>query len=1264
MRSTTRCSRRQHEHAGPLPRAHPGARSAKGNLVSTQGRSQALDVLACPLQGLQLIEASAGTGKTWNICGLVLRLLLEQGLEVQRILVVTFTNVATAELRERVRQRIIETLAHVKEAAPADVLITALVAKLRATASAGDETMQRRLEMALACFDEAAIFTIHGFCQRALSDQPFSAQMPLAMELLHDDSALLLEAASDFWRRHVAGDELDPALAAELARNNDSPQKLARLLKRHLAKPVALSLWPQGLDDVVAPDWAPLQQAQRAAAALWHAQRQAIVELVNQALNKDLKANIYKPETLALAQTEWDDLLRCEDAVAALAQKANKLDLLGKHRLVKDTKKGMTPPSHPFFDAAQTLLDLRADAARQLSLLRLRLLRDMLAEAAAQVRLGKRQRRVLGYDDLLFNLHERLHGAQGAALANSLRARFPAALIDEFQDTDPLQFGIFKAIYADSAAPLFLVGDPKQAIYSFRNADLHTYLQAGEQASARHTLAHNQRSVAPLLSALNALFSRNPRAFMLEGLAYQSVAAGTKPRKPLQDASAARAALQLWALPGTLGHEGHLLPKAAAKALAAGSVATEITHMLSAADQGLITLDGQPLRAGDIAVLVRTHAEARLMRGALAERAVGCVELSQASVFDSPDAQDLDAVLAAVLEPAREGLLKLALATETQGLDAAAIAALAQDESGWLEIAERFVRYRDTWAQRGVGIMLRQWLSAENVAARMLARGDGERRLTNLLHLFECLHQASATLAGPEALLRWFQAQRREQSSDDAVQLRLESDQNLVQIVTIHKSKGLEYPIVFCPFLWNGTLGGAPSSQEGSEYHDDQGRAVIDYRAGLDPDHDPKIVKQRIQLEASAEWLRLAYVALTRAVHRCVLVAGGYTTRGKAASTKESEKALLNWLVAGATQSPDEWLKDGQPLPAIAQAWSALAADAVPAAQLGDLPAALAQPLQPRRAAPENIAALAPPTQMPEAWWIASYSGMMHGATHERAAADHDLRVEASPKAAGIGPLRANQVDDDDILGFPRGPAAGDCLHQVFETIDFTAPEGWPQAIADALLTLPPQAAQQAGSQRHGAMLQRMLREVLDTEIPLGTARPLRLATLPLQRRLTELEFYLPASHLDAAALNALLARHGLSAPRLSFRTLSGFLKGFIDLVFEHEGRYFVLDWKSNHLGERVDDYGSAAMEAAMVEHGYHLQALFYSVALDRYLGQRLPDYDAARHLGGVAYLFIRGLRPHARLPGESPTGLHFQPPALAAVRDMAAWLGSTGAPA
>ena len=418
---------------------------------------------------------------------------------------------------------------------------------------------------------------------------------------------------------------------------------------------------------------------------------------------------------------------------------------------------------------------------------------------------------------------------------------------------------------ASSAAPLFLVGDPKQAIYSFRNADLHTYLHARGDALAEYTLTENQRSTRELLQALNGLFGANARAFVLPGLDYRSVAYGAKPRKLLLDRSTpARTALQLWSLPRDAA--GEPLPKKAASQAALQACAGEIARLLAAARRGVITLGERPLSAGDIAVLVRSHAHGGAMRRALAQLGVGSVELSQASVFDSPDAADLERLLAAILEPAREPL-RAALATEAMGLDAAAILALSADETALLDLIARFAGYRDTWLQRGVGLMLRQWMQTEGVSRRYrLARPDGERRLTNLLHLAECLHEAADT--PHEALQRWLQRQRSETRQDDAAQLRLESDRDLVQVVTIHKSKGLEYPLVFCPMLWDGQPLRARSG-EGLEYHDAD--AVIDFRTRDKERRAP--LREQIALESAAETMRLIYVALTRAVHRCYLVA-------------------------------------------------------------------------------------------------------------------------------------------------------------------------------------------------------------------------------------------------------------------------------------------------------------------------------------------------------------------------------------------------------
>jgi exodeoxyribonuclease V beta subunit len=1242
--------------------------------MSVQPAFEPLDVFECPLAGIRQIEASAGTGKTWNICGLYLRLLLEARLEVQRILVVTFTNAATAELRERIRQRIVDTLAWLRaeqagEAATGDDdFVERLVRSARDRRGLDTDDMLARLALALATFDEASIFTIHGFCQRALADTPFTAQMPLALDLVRDDGGWVAEAANDFWRRRIAADDLDAGLAGHLVGSKDSPAGYAALLKRHLSKPMARAAWPDDLERAQRLPAEELAATHAIAFALWRDQRDAVEDLLQRSLGA-LSAVSYKEDSVRTACAGWDELLRGDDGLAALAVDAPKLELLGAARLAAATKKKQATPSHEFFDVAQRLLDLRAQATRALAYGRLALLKALLDEGTRAQREAKRRQRVIAFDDMLFNLHDRLTRGDSPWLAGELKKRFPAALIDEFQDTDPLQFAIFRTIYATpsddtlSAAPLFFVGDPKQAIYSFRNADLQTYLEAGGHAVARYSLAENQRSGEALIRALNQLFLANPRAFMLDGLAYQEVRFGKKPREPLVDRSrgaAQPAPLQVWTLPPA--DDGEPLFQRDATAAVVEATAGEIARLLAAAGRGELTL-GQaprerPLAAGDIAVLVRSNAQGTRVRQALTARGVGSVELSQASVFRSSDAEELDRVLTAMLEPARERVLKAALSTELMGRDGAAIAALASDEPALLAAVSAFAGWRELWLQRGVGFMLRQWLAGEQVAGRLLVRPDGERRLTNLLHLVECLHEAGERHAAPDTLLRWFRSQRIAPDADDATQLRLESDRNLVQIVTIHKSKGLEYPVVFCPFLWNAARGGRGDGLTGLAYHDDDGRTVIDYGHEFRDEAHQKQVRQRIRLEESAETLRLAYVALTRAVHRCVIVAGCYRTAGRYPSATASTRSLLNWLVAGAGMAPEDWFEHKNGAEPIAQAWAALAERSAGAIVVAPLPRGDAASLPAARPAPDTLAALPAPRTLPGGWRIGSFSALAHGAAHDRSGVDHDLRVADPSASAGAGD-DANagpsfRPDADDPLNFPRGPAAGEAVHHAFETADFTDPATWPQALDGALRLLRtlgvPDAPGDAGGTLRSRMLARLLAATLDTPLPLGTAHPLRLAELPRARRLVELEFHLPSHRLEAGTLAATLAAHGYAVPRLSFATLRGFLKGFIDLVFEHEGRYFILDWKSNHLGDTPAHYGQQALAAAMRDQGYHLQYLLYLVALDRYLRHRLADYDPERHLGGAVYLFVRGVRPDWRDAAGAPTGVFFHRPTTAAI--------------
>jgi exodeoxyribonuclease V beta subunit len=1244
---------------------------------------EALDVFGVPLDGVRQIEASAGTGKTWAICGLYLRLLLEQRRDVQQILVVTFTNAATAELRDRIRQRIVDTLAWLRPepgsvaAASGDDFVERLVASARDVHGVSTDAMIALLDLALATFDEASIFTIHGFCQRALADTPFTAQMPLALELVRDDADWVTEAANDFWRRTIAAADIDAALAGHLVARKDTPERFAALLKRHLSKPMARAEWPAGVDGALRIDAEAINATHTAARALWQSQGDEIADLLHRALPA-LNGVSYKEESLATAMAGWDELLRGSDGMAALDAVGAKLDLLAANRLAKGTKKNQVTPAHEFFELAQRLLEQREAATNALAFQRLALLRRMLDEGAAAQRDAKRRQRVIAFDDMLFNLYERLSGGEAAWLAGALKTRFPAALIDEFQDTDPLQFAIFKTIYAStppaddpSAAngPLFFVGDPKQAIYSFRNADLQTYLAAGDHAAGHYSLAHNQRSTEPLIHALNLLFEANPRAFMLEGLAYQRVELGAKPRKPLNERGEARAPLQVWTLPVD-AETGEPMFKRDADAAVVSATAAEIARLLSAAQRGELTLGhppaDQPLKAGEIAVLVRSNAQGTLIRHALTALGVGSVELSQASVFRSSDAEELDRVLTAILEPAREHKLKAALSTEAMGRDAAQIAALGDDESALLATVQRFAGYRETWLQRGVGFMLRQWLSDERVAGRLLARPDGERRLTNLLHLVECLHEAAQAHAAPEALLRWLQSQRVAPDGGDTTQLRLESDQNLVQIVTIHKSKGLEYPIVFCPFLWGTARGGRPDGLDGVAYHDDDGATVIDYGHEFLDDARKEDIRRRVRLEESAETLRLIYVALTRAVHRCVIVAGCFRVQaGKSAHATGSTRSLLNWLVAGGETAPADWFEHKLGVPAVAAGWAALAQRSGGDIDVSPLPPTPGEPLRTPRPSPDALAALVPPRALPGGWWIGSFSAIAHGATHDRSGVDHDLRAVDAVAAPAAEVAAASPADfraaADDALNFPRGPAAGECIHQAFEQIDFDKPQGWPDAVAGALRllrTLGVDEARAASPELDALrtrMLQGLLENVLNTPLPLGTDAPLKLADLPSSRRLVELEFHLPSHRLDPHALNEVLARHGYEMPRLSFTALRGFLKGFVDLVFEHEGRFFILDWKSNHLGDTPAHYARASMDAAMRDQGYHLQYLLYTVALDRYLRHRLPRYRPEDHLGGAAYLFVRGVRPDWRDADGAPLGVWFHRPTRAAIQQLSA---------
>ncbi|MCG1040761.1 MULTISPECIES: exodeoxyribonuclease V subunit beta [Burkholderiaceae] len=1208
-----------------------------------------LDVFACALDGVTQIEASAGTGKTWNICALYLRLLLEKDLQADQILVVTFTKAATAELHARIRARLMQleqALAH--GAALDDPFVTGLIGRI-IDGDAPETATQRalkRIRRALHGFDQAAIHTIHAFCQRALQEAPFAAAMPFALETEADDAALRFDVAAQFWRERVEPEAArTPGFAHWLVSQGAGPAVLQALLAQRLKKPLAELVWTDPACDATVDT--TIDHFDRAG-NLWREEREQIAQrLADCALQLDRRT--HKPSQVQAALAAWERFFVRGDRYAPISKDALKLT---SSSLAAATKAKCQPPAHPFFDCADALVAaFRAEQAMHLRRW-FALVREWLHIGPPSVAERKRIARVMSFDDLLANLYRALHTHRW--LADALRERYPAALIDEFQDTDPLQFAIFNQIFAPKG-PLFLVGDPKQAIYSFRAADLHTYLDARAYASARYTLAVNQRSDPALIAACNRLFGANPRAFVLGGLYYHPVRAGMRTRPtfadrhdPLGATDGSGAALRVWWLP-----DHAPLSKRDAERAAAEACAAEVARLMRDARAGDATIGTEPLAPANIAVLVQTHRQGMLMKRVLRGWGIGSVELAQASVFASIDAEQFERVLLAIDTPGDLRRLRAALATDWIGLDAAALWAIEQgepaaavagrcepvpsdlDSASWVE---RFAGYRLLWHERGFAPMWRIVMRELRIAQRLARADDGERRLTDVNHLAELIQARDSEHPGIAPTLCWLSAQRADPGIGDETQLRLESDRDLVQIVTVHKSKGLEYPVVFCPFLTNGALRVGPSSTAlpvAREYHRDDGLAVLHF--GCDGD-DAQRIDRGVMREQAAERARLIYVALTRAVYRCYLVAGIYAS-GAHASTKEARQSVLNWLVAGGSSHFDAWLDAPPEAAALAACWRALPGDEDSIVVVPLPIVARRDPLPPPDASHVDVRPRVPARHLFDAWRTASFSSLasarqrplpgIDDVLHARPDHDDDDDVDqfdAQAIAAEPEPMLDSALTglhDDDILRFPRGPAAGDCLHRLMELADLRDPSSWPTAIVRAL-TEQPVHSRELSTERLSAMMMRLLRDLAHTPLEAD----FMLGELDPSRRLTELEFVFPVASLNMRRLATMLEEHGIAGVALDDGVLHGYLKGFIDAVVEFRGRFWIIDWKSNHLGNSPHAYRAHALSAAMDTHAYRLQALIYTIALHRYLKVRLPDYDYDTHFGASLYLFLRGVRP------------------------------------
>ena len=1097
-----------------------------------------LDPFTVPLAGTTLIEASAGTGKTHTISTLYLRLLLEKELPVERILVVTFTRAATAELGERIRSRIGELLGVLSGKPSKDRELMELAARRPAQQHERDRI---RLLTALYSFDLAAIFTIHSFCLQTLQQYAFEGGVAFDTELSDNVQRLAEQFLDAFWIRfvHESGDPLVADLFRLERRTKKltaagARQRLGELVRAKLRHPDLEFVWP----DLDAPEeeqwWAHLCQ-------------------------------------------------RCLDFV---------LPELERH---------------------------------------------------------KQRQRKLGFDDILQRLRAALRGPAGPRLAEAIRQQYAAALIDEFQDTDPVQYEIFRRLYVGQPdCALFLIGDPKQSIYAFRGADVFAYLQGKRDAQHQFTLRKNWRSGPRLVHAVNHLFSRDPtgKPFVIEGIDFI-------PAEPALEFADPDCCLEFLYVAQDSGRPS--APKKEATDLLCQVTARDIRAFVARQP----VLAGEPISYGSVAVLCNTNEQAlRVQRALRACRIPSALE-SEASVFDSDEARELEWVLQAIVDPAHPATVCTAQATALLGSGMEELLAFQRDENSpqWEACVDRLYQWREEWHRHGVMAVVQRVFEECDVARRLLEWVDGERRLTNFLHLAEVLHRASVEQRlDPPAVVHWLALMRRSEearASDvgfgEETQLRLESDERAVKLVTVHKSKGLQYGVVYCPFLWEQSVrrrSGVALFHRPSDL-----RLLLDAR--LQPGEESGRLAQR---EAEAEARRRLYVALTRARLRCTVLWGNFN--------QAAQSALAGLLhphareigkKEGQAKWHKQWIQEG---------------DAAFLRDLEQLAASSGDTIRVRQwkegEASEREATRVPEEQVPRlvarvaerkfsaAWRVASFTTLTEG---------HDPTRPVLAEGEDYDSLARRSADDAPVVesslsfrSLPAGAHTGELLHRMLERLDFSRPVAEQHETLEAELSDSPLGDL--------ADLETSLQLVLDTPLPAG----FRLADVG-KTRLNELDFLLPVGQgatgsdgprrqvsprdiqqVFASTCTLPNAReYAQSIAKLPFSAWLGYLKGYIDLAFEHGGRWYLVDYKSNDLGCRIDDYTPARLLPVMAQHHYLLQYHLYAVALHRFLRERLRDYDYEREFGGVMYLFVRGMSPHH----PPSTGVFFDRPALALVQAL-----------
>ena len=1192
------------------------------------------DMLNSPLEGKNLIEASAGTGKTYTITGLFLRLMLEKRLSVNEILVVTFTEAATEELKERIRNRLRDAINAFTFRKSEDPLLNYLLNRHKDSNRA-----LTRLREALMAFDQSAIFTMHGFCRRMLQENAFESGNLFDTELITDQEYLKQEIVEDFWRRNFY--EASPVFVNYAIFKKISPGYLFKLLANRAGQPYMKIIPSLEMPETYQQEQ-DFKESFHNVKEMWLSVRSEIEEILLS--YKGLNRAKYRKKSIAGWIHGMDNFIISGSDNPVLFKEFAKFTA---SEIRASIKKNHEAPAHRFFDICERL---RISQARLEEVFEQRLIwlkGDLFNYAEGELFRRKDRENIQSFDDLLIKMDMALEGEGRELLSKAIRRKFKAALIDEFQDTDPIQYSIFKTIFSTEKGILFLIGDPKQAIYSFRGADIFTYMSATGDVGLIYTLGENWRSEPGLINGINSIFSYVEQPFLYDEIGFQPAVPAPGKAQCLKINGKSEAPFQFW-FSGSeeFSGQGKGISKENARKIISDAVAAEISRLLHLARKGRAVIGDKPLREGDIAVLVRTNSEARQMQLALLALHIPSVLFNAGDLFETHEATEMGRVLTGIAQADSVACIKAALATDILGVCGEKLEALMENDAAWERRVIRFKKYFDLWNGRGFIRMFRQMIIDENVLARLMTLPDGERRNTNLLHLSEVLHQISVEKKmGVMELIKWFfERRKRDAKGVEEHPLRLESDENSVRLVTMHKSKGLEYPVVFCPFTWGGSR--IKKREEPFTFHDQSRNSELILDLG-----SSDMAKNRgfAEKELLAENLRLMYVALTRARNRCYFIWGRFNDAGTSAPAYLFHQPATNKGddLISATEERFKGLKDNDLL----QELKIIIDRSEGSIRLTKVPSMVdAEPFSPFSREQEALECRKFFGKIRRRWSVSSFSSFISGISDQADMPEHDGLIRYD-RVVQKGYQESGLIHEQDIFAFPAGARAGIFMHDLFEHLDFG------QRDVDSISELIRSKLKEYGfASGWRDTLYSMIINVLS--MPLGSeGEKFTLSLIKNHERLNELEFYFPLKKISPEKLEGIF-KGKLEEPveefsetigRLQFSPVKGFMRGFIDMVFQWHDRYYLIDWKSNFLGTRISDYNRDALNVVMKEKFYILQYHIYTVALDQYLRVRLPGYKYKKHFGGVYYIFLRGINPEM----DSEAGIFMDHPSPALISSL-----------